>query len=236
MTKLFQVGISYPHEMKSGIGHIGMTLAGVNYECRGGKGVLKGSAARGATNKLFKHHFFMLVSDSRAAAAKKWLDACVGTKYQFGGMHNPDKSPKRRGDCSALVSGGVCKVLGKPATRLFYTGNFKARSTKLGFRSGLGGGVITSKKVAAVGVADRPYPGSSVVRNDKRTNHVKWIQARLNHAAKNKHPVLGGKPLDVDGEYGDDTTAVVKAFQRKHGLQGLGVCGPKTWPLLNKIR
>jgi peptidoglycan hydrolase-like protein with peptidoglycan-binding domain len=55
-------------------------------------------------------------------------------------------------------------------------------------------------------------------------------------AAGNKHAVLGGQPLAVDGDYGKNTEKVVIAFQRKHGLQGLGMCGPKTWPFLNAIR
>jgi peptidoglycan hydrolase-like protein with peptidoglycan-binding domain len=83
---------------------------------------------------------------------------------------------------------------------------------------------------------DRPFPGTPVGRNSPKKDHVKWIQARLNFAAKGHHPVLGGKPLVVDGDYGENTEKVVVAFQKKHGLQGLGMCGPKTWPLLNAIR
>jgi peptidoglycan hydrolase-like protein with peptidoglycan-binding domain len=48
--------------------------------------------------------------------------------------------------------------------------------------------------------------------------------------------VLGGKPLVVDGDYGVETEKVVIAFQKRHALQGQGMCGPKTWPLLNVIR
>lgn len=37
-----------------------------------------------------------------------------------------------------------------------------------------------------------------------------------------------GKPLGIDGDFGTDTRDALRAFQREHGLQGLGVAGPKT--------
>jgi len=40
-----------------------------------------------------------------------------------------------------------------------------------------------------------------------------------NCAANNRHPVLDGKALVVDGEFGDKTFAVVRRFQRTHTLQ-----------------
>jgi peptidoglycan hydrolase-like protein with peptidoglycan-binding domain len=40
----------------------------------------------------------------------------------------------------------------------------------------------------------------------------------------------------VDGDFGPNTLKVVKAFQKSHGLQGLGMVGGKTWRLLNKVR
>jgi peptidoglycan hydrolase-like protein with peptidoglycan-binding domain len=70
----------------------------------------------------------------------------------------------------------------------------------------------------------------------KKPDHIKWIQARLNFAAGGRHAVLNGRPLAVDGDFGDETLKVVKAFQRKHRLQGLGMVGPKTWRLLNNVR
>jgi CHAP domain/Putative peptidoglycan binding domain len=88
----------------------------------------------------------------------------------------------------------------------------------------------------AIGVVDLRYPGHSIGRGSHDHGTVKWIQARLNFAAGNKHRVLGGKALAVDGDFGDHTEKVVKDFQKRRGLDGLGVCGPKTWPLLNAIR
>lgn len=41
-----------------------------------------------------------------------------------------------------------------------------------------------------------------------------------------------GKPLVADGDFGDRTRQALQAFQREHGLKGLGVAGPKTQDLL----
>ena len=84
---------------------------------------------------------------------------------------------------------------------------------------------------SAVGVADRAYPGHPIRRGSRERETVKWIQARLNHWAGAKQ-----KPLDVDGTFGPLTQTVLRYFQRRRGLLGLGVAGPKTWPHLNAIR
>lgn len=89
---------------------------------------------------------------------------------------------------------------------------------------------------AAIGVADLPYPGHPIRRGSTERGTVKWIQSRLNFAAGNKHRVLGGKQLAVDGDFGPLTEKVMKDFQRRKGLRPLGLAGPKTWPLLNAVR
>jgi hypothetical protein len=233
MAKLLQIGIVFPHEMRSGIGHVACTLGGVNYESRGGKGCLKGSAARGATSPLFKHHYHRVLTDQQAAAAKAWADKAVGQPYKWGLVPKVAPPPKRGGDCSGFMSGIISAAEGRPITRRFSTGMWRKRFKALGFAEGLGGAL---PKAVPVGRADRPYPGAPVARNSHKKGHVKWIQARLNFAAGGKHAVLGGKALVVDGDYGPKTEKVVVAFQKKKGLEGLGMCGPKTWRLLNAIR
>ncbi|MEU2614199.1 peptidoglycan-binding domain-containing protein [Micromonospora sp. NPDC007271] len=233
MAKLLQIGIVYPNEMRSGIGHVACTLGGVNYESRGGRGCLKGSAARGAAHPLFKHRFHRVLTDAQAKAAKEWADRCIGLTYVWAAVPVLAPPPKKGGDCSGFMSGILCAAEGKPITRRFSTGIWKAHFKALGFAEGLGSGLLGA---AAIGVADRPYPGTPVGLNSPKKDHVKWIQARLNFAAGNRHAVLGGKPLAVDGDFGPKTQKVVVAFQKRHGLQGLGMCGPKTWPLLNAIR
>ncbi len=138
----------------------------------------------------------------------------------------------------ASSSGIICAALGREPIphRLFATIGWPGVARGLGFAPGLVGAVTQHVGATAIGVLDRPFPGTPVARNSPKHSHVKWIQARLNFAAKNHHPVLGGRALDVDGDFGADTLKVVTVFQRGHGLQGLGMVGPKTWRLLNAVR
>lgn len=41
-----------------------------------------------------------------------------------------------------------------------------------------------------------------------------------------------GSSLQVDGDFGSGTATAVRAFQKSHGLEIDGVCGPKTWAAL----
>jgi hypothetical protein len=232
MATLLQVGVSYPHELKSGIGHVACTLGGVNYESRGSRGCIKGSVARSATNPLFRHQFFRVLSDREAQRAKEYADSCVGQPYKMGLV--PVPRPKHGGDCSGFVSGIICAAGGQSIERLFATGNWKTVAPRLGFKPGLGGGAVPA--AGRIGVLDRPFPGFAIEKDMHKPDHIKWIQSRLNFAAHGHHAVLKGKALDVDGEFGDDTLKVVKAFQKSHGLQGLGMVGPKTWKVLNSVR
>ena len=43
---------------------------------------------------------------------------------------------------------------------------------------------------------------------------------------------LGMKEKDVDGKYGKDTAALVKAYQKRKGLKADGIVGKETWNLL----
>lgn len=233
MAKLLQIGISFPHEMSSGIGHVACTLAGVNYESRGGNGIVRGSAARGATHGLFRYRFHIRLSDRQAQRAKAYADKCVGRAYVWGGV---PQASDGGGDCSGYVSGIICAALAKrPIRRLFGTGTWSRRFRSLGFSVGLGGGHVP-KGIDPIGRADRPYPGFPIKQKSPKRDHVKWIQARLNFASGNKHAATGGHALDLDGDFGSVTLKVVKTFQKDRGLQGLGQVGPKTWKLLNAVR
>jgi hypothetical protein len=84
-------------------------------------------------------------------------------------------------------------------------------------------------RAPAPGTADLRYPGHPIGRGSRERATVRWVQARLNFWA--------GRPrLTVDGEFGPLTERLLKEFQVKRGLKGLGQAGPKTWPLLNAIR
>ena len=228
MSVLMQIGIVYPEESKSKIGHVACTLGGVNYESRGSRGIIKGSAARGATNPLFKHHFVRVLSDHQAEAAKRWADSCIGLPYVWAAVPRSTPRPGAGGDCSGFMSGIMCSAEGRKPVRLFGTGNWRSKFKNLGFAEGLGKALPI--KGSGPGALDRPYPGTPIGLNSPKRDHVRWIQARLNFAGKGK------VKLDVDGEYGPLTEKAVIAFQKSHGLKGEGMCGPKTWPLLNAIR
>jgi hypothetical protein len=55
----FTVGFSTKKEMGRKYGHTVGSLGGLNVECRGGKGVVIGSAARSPNDKMFKHHMHL---------------------------------------------------------------------------------------------------------------------------------------------------------------------------------
>ncbi|MFH9353802.1 peptidoglycan-binding protein [Kitasatospora sp. NPDC017646] len=55
---------------------------------------------------------------------------------------------------------------------------------------------------------------------------IKALQCELNSSVR-------GAGLQVDGQFGDLTLAVVKKFQGCEGLQVDGIVGPKTWAALD---
>jgi hypothetical protein len=138
MSALLQIGMSTAAELGMRYGHIACTLDGVNYESHGGKrgGCKKGSAARGATNPLFRHHFHLRLTDAQAARAKAYADSCVGQPYVLGAV----PTGQRGGDCSGEMSGICCKVKEMPLKRLFTTATWLSRfdDPDLGFSKGLG--------------------------------------------------------------------------------------------------
>lgn len=67
---------------------------------------------------------------------------------------------------------------------------------------------------------------STVVSVGERGQLVADLQAKLNKA---------GEKLDVDGIFGGDTLAAVRAFQARHGLVPDGVVGSNTWKKLNEL-
>jgi putative peptidoglycan binding protein len=223
MSKLLQIGHSTAAEIHDEFGHIACTLGGINYESRGGKGVIRGSAARGAANPLFRKQYFLLLTEAQGAAARTYADACVGQPYVLGDV----PSATRGGDCSGYMSGIICSATGMRVKRLFSTANWRDVRAGLGFKEGLGGGMGPGTGRFAM---DRPYPGIVFQAGSPVSDHVRFIQSRLN-AAGAAHP-----PLHGTGQYGPRTTAAVKEFQRKHGLEDDGAVGRDTWRALNAVR
>ena len=65
-----------------------------------------------------------------------------------------------------------------------------------------------------------PWP---VVKSGSNTHPVKTLQYLLRSR---------GHSVTVDGTFGPQTEAAVKAFQGSHGLTADGIVGPVTWPVL----
>ena len=68
----FNLGVMFPWESGSGIGHMAGTLGGLNVESRGGFGVLLGSDARSARAALFKHHWYLPIKNATAPSWPPW--------------------------------------------------------------------------------------------------------------------------------------------------------------------
>jgi hypothetical protein len=82
-------------------------------------------------------------------------------------------------------------------------------------------------------VAAKPKLPDGGLRRGSSGPVVKWLQRRLNSIAGGAgHGVLGGKPLEVDGSFGDKTEKVVKVFQAHRKLDDSGVVDKETWAKL----
>lgn len=67
------------------------------------------------------------------------------------------------------------------------------------------------------------WPRISQATRDAHWERIGPLQELLNaHGAK----------IKVDGNFGDQTEAAIKKFQRAHRLKADGVVGPETWPKL----
>jgi hypothetical protein len=100
-----------------------------------------------------------------------------------------------------------------------------------------GGGQLPALTTPAVEPAPRPaavggggatpadrrvFPGV-VLKRGSRGELVTLVQRRLKQR---------GWDIDTDGVFGDDTLKVVRAFQRRHGLDPDGEVGRRTWTAL----
>jgi peptidoglycan hydrolase-like protein with peptidoglycan-binding domain len=229
---LFQIGHATAADLGHDFGHIACTLAGINYESRGSKGVIKNLTARGATNPLFVNHFHLVLSDEQARRALRYANACTGQPYRLGQV----PTRHRGGDCSGLISGIIRRARGHELERLFTTANFLDRADDLGFSAGLGGGVIESSLISSFARANRPFPGRVIDQDERRGSpHTKWIQARLNFAVRSGNLTLPHL-LREDGDFDPATVAAVKAFQGANVRTVTGQVGRVTWRRLNSLR
>ena len=82
---------------------------------------------------------------------------------------------------------------------------------------------MVADEVAAAGTASyaaNPYPApAETLQRGAKGDEVKWLQFALNRQ---------GAGIAVDGSFGADTLAAVKAYQGKRGLDVDGSVGPLT--------
>lgn len=109
----FNIGVMYPNESSSGIGHMAGTLAGFNVESRGGVGVVLGADARGADNALFNHHFHMKI-DSTGNVGD---DSMSAADVDAVNKHTDDVVAKLRQDLTVFGTSGLNDSIEKDATR-----------------------------------------------------------------------------------------------------------------------
>jgi hypothetical protein len=88
------------------------------------------------------------------------------------------------------------------------------------------------------GEATRPRAASAaraeadgMLRHGEKGPAITTLQQRL---ADLGYRGKDGKPLGIDGHFGDNTQTALQAFQREHGLQGRGVAGPRTEAALDR--
>lgn len=75
---------------------------------------------------------------------------------------------------------------------------------------------------------DIPMPDTRpTIRNGSRGEYVAQLQDSLISLGYDL------SPYGADGSFGNKTAAAVKTFQKDHGLQADGVCGPMTWAALD---
>jgi peptidoglycan hydrolase-like protein with peptidoglycan-binding domain len=231
MPFLFQIGHATASDLGHDFGHIACTLAGVNYESRGSKGVLKGMPARGARNSLFVNHFHLVFDDEQARRALRYANACAGQKYVLGQVPTRHQG----GDCSGFMSGIVRAARGHPLKRIFTTATFLDRAEDLGFTHGPGGGAIVGGHISEFGRESRPFPGHILRRGDPKNGNLRWVQARLNFA-RSRGTVDFPHPLTENGVFDVTTENAVKAFQGENVRSVTGEVGRVTWRRLNSLR
>ena len=65
--------------------------------------------------------------------------------------------------------------------------------------------------------------GAMLLRIGDHSDAVRDLQERLTQC---------GHPVTLDGQFGDETFAAVRAFQARRGLRVDGICGSETWGVL----
>jgi len=83
-------------------------------------------------------------------------------------------------------------------------------------------------------------PQDQTLKLHAKGDNVKHLQDELNVALYGfgKNAVDGqpnSHPIVIDGDFGTETEAKVKEFQRGHNLTVDGIVGAKTWQILHEL-
>lgn len=92
-------------------------------------------------------------------------------------------------------------------------------------------GVVGPNTWAALGIETHSH-------HNKRSSDVVYLErgSRGDAVRVLQSALVGaGYELDVDGAFGDDTDAAVRAFQEENDLDADGVVGPNTWNALQEF-
>jgi peptidoglycan hydrolase-like protein with peptidoglycan-binding domain len=87
-------------------------------------------------------------------------------------------------------------------------------------------GVVGPLTWEKLDLADKSDP---TLRSGSTGVAVRGLQRRLLGAG------YGTDEIEIDGHFGPQTEAAVKAFQEASGLEADGVVGPKTWAALDEL-
>lgn len=134
----FTVGIT-----NAGVGHTAGTLAGVNVESRGGRGVVVGSGARGTKDGMFTSEWGYLPSQGAGGGAGRWAETVTAVlrelnMYSPGNLSNVLKAIQKEsgGNPNAVNNWDINAKNGNPSKGLLqvikttfdaYAGKYKSR-------------------------------------------------------------------------------------------------------------
>ena len=121
----------------------------------------------------------------------------------------------------------------QPENHVIIDGGYGWRSAvavvKFQTTRGLSGvGVVGDRTLSKLREVNRTAEPTIYFREGtQKHDQVKLIQAFLNKGREDK--------ITVDGDYGSETSQAVRAFQRKHGLNPVGVIGEKTLAIMKRL-
>lgn len=169
-----------------------------------------------------------------------WCLEQVGIDIYGGGatsQYNASKNWLVRGTIMGAMYDCVCCVFQKKGDKMIHTG------LHIG-----GGEVIHCSGEVKRSTLDTSWthfavPNGLYTADELAKMGVKKVMQTLRRGSAGEDVSLcqqllakaGYNPGDIDGKYGQNTINAVKNFQRDHGLDPDGVCGPLTWAILKDI-